>query len=70
MAAAPDRVSNFLDPAGYAGRGLVVHDHHCLDGVRPIIRQACFNVGRINAMSPVSSDKLDSELQPFGHGAP
>ena len=65
-----DRLPDGTDAAGDAGRGFVVHDHDCLDGMAPILSEPRLDEGRIDAMAPVAGDEVDLEAEPLGKLAP
>ncbi len=60
-----------LGHSGYrAGGGLVVHDAHCLDRVRAVLRQTRLDRCRIGAVPPVAGEELHLEPEPVGQAPP
>ncbi len=65
-----DRLADRADPAGDAGRGLVVDHHHGLDLVAGVGREPLLHRLRRNAVPPVPGYELDLEGELAGHLLP
>jgi hypothetical protein len=56
-------LAHLADPAGDAGRGLVVDDAHGLDARLGVGGQPLLHHGRVDAVAPVAGHDLDVEAQ-------
>src|SRR5205085_550669 len=65
-----DRGADLGDAGRDARRGLVVHDAYRLDPVLAIAGELLADLRRVDAMSPIASDKLDIEAELCRHLPP
>ncbi len=70
MLGAVERAAHRDDVAGDAGRGLRVHQHHRLDGMRPVRGEAGLGLFRVDRMAPIAGDELDDEAEALSQHAP
>ncbi len=70
VSGAVDRLPDCVDTRGDAGRRLVVHGEHGLEGVRAVLGQFRLDERGIDAAAPVAGNEIDHEAEPFGHRAP
>jgi hypothetical protein len=63
-------VAHLVEAREAAGRGLVVHDAHGLDGVRLVLAQVGLDLVRVGADAPVGLDHLGAQAEAVHHLLP